>query len=130
MPQFWFGIFSVFSGQSFYEQWIYQLYNLLFTSVPIIWFALNDLEKPKSELMEQPQLYYKDFGQLNKHFDETIFWRFVIQASGWSLFMVFLVGNSFEVRACNPDGQTASFWIIGMIIYCYVVIQVNFEVAY
>jgi hypothetical protein len=95
-----------------------------------MWFALNDLEKPKSELMEQPQLYYKDFGQLNKHFDETIFWRFVIQASGWSLFMVVLVGNSFEVRACNPDGQTASFWIIGMIIYCYVVIQVNFEVAY
>jgi hypothetical protein len=44
--------------------------------------------------------------------------------------MVVLIGKSFEMRSCNLNGQTASFWIIGMIIYCYVVILVNFEVGY
>ena len=44
--------------------------------------------------------------------------------------MVILVGSSFETGALNPEGHTGSFWIVGMIIYCYVVIQVNFEIAY
>jgi len=44
--------------------------------------------------------------------------------------MVVLVGKSFEIKSCNYHGQTASFWIVGIIIYCYVVILVNFEVAY
>lgn len=85
---------------------------------------------PKKELMANPALYYRGIGQSNKLFDRTTFWRFIIQAAGWSLFMVVLVGNSFETGSINPEGQTGSFWIVGMIIYCYVVIQVNFEVAY
>ena len=85
---------------------------------------------PKKELMANPALYYKDIGQKNKLFDRTTFWMFIMQAAGWSLFMVVLVGNSFETGSINPEGQTGSFWIVGMIIYCYVVIQVNFEVAY
>lgn len=121
---------SRFSGQSFYEQWLYQCYNLIFTSTAIIWFALNDLEHPKEDFIKYPALYYKDIGQNNKLFDKSMFWRYIIQASGWSFFMVVLVGKSFEMRSCNYHGLTASFWIIGMIIYCYVVILVNFEVGY
>lgn len=42
VPQFWFGFLSVFSGQPLYEQWIYQLYNIIFTSIPIMWYAIFD----------------------------------------------------------------------------------------
>ena len=40
--QFQFGVFSVFSGQTLYEPWIYQLYNMNFTGLPIQWYALFD----------------------------------------------------------------------------------------
>ncbi len=58
MVEFWFGFISAFSAQSTYEQWIYQLYNLLFTSIPIMWFALFDFQYKKEGLVKEPK-YYK-----------------------------------------------------------------------
>lgn len=42
-----FGYWSAFSGQVLYEPFIYQLYNITFTSVPIMYFALFDFEYDK-----------------------------------------------------------------------------------
>ncbi len=47
IPQFYFGFYSAFSGQVLYESWIYQLYNILYTAVPIMWYALMDLQYTK-----------------------------------------------------------------------------------
>lgn len=44
MTQFYFGFWSAFSGQTLYEQFIYQLYNITMTSLPIMWFATFDFE--------------------------------------------------------------------------------------
>jgi phospholipid-transporting ATPase len=54
MPQFWYGIMSVFSGQTFYEQWLYQSYNLIFTGLLNVWFAIFDQEHPREELRSNP----------------------------------------------------------------------------
>lgn len=42
MPQFWFGFYSGFSGQVFYDKWIYQIFNIVFTAVPVMLYALFD----------------------------------------------------------------------------------------
>ena len=47
MPQFWFGFYSAFSGQVFYEKWIYQIFNITFTAFPPIIFAIFDQEHSK-----------------------------------------------------------------------------------
>lgn len=47
MPLFIFGFKNAFSGQSFYEQWIYQMFNIIFTCFPVIWYAIFDFEFPK-----------------------------------------------------------------------------------
>lgn len=44
MPQFWYGIESTYSGQVLYESWVYQLFNIVFTALPIMWYALFDSE--------------------------------------------------------------------------------------
>jgi phospholipid-transporting ATPase len=94
MPQFWYGILSVFSGQTFYEQWLYQSYNLVFTGLPNIWYAIFDQEKPREELRSNPAIYYKGVGQENKLFDRRTFWRFNFYACFKALFIVYLVANS------------------------------------
>jgi ABC-type dipeptide/oligopeptide/nickel transport system permease subunit len=33
---YWFGIFSGYSGQQFFNDAIYQLYNVVFTALPIL----------------------------------------------------------------------------------------------
>jgi phospholipid-transporting ATPase len=42
MPQYYFGFDSAFSGQPLYDPFIYQLYNITMTSLPIMWYALFD----------------------------------------------------------------------------------------
>jgi hypothetical protein len=52
-----YGFQSGFGGQPLYEQWLYQLYNVLFTAFPIMWFAIFDQEKSRDEFLEDPKLY-------------------------------------------------------------------------
>ena len=41
-PLFFYGFVSLFSGTVFYNNFLYQCYNIFFTSLPIMWFALFD----------------------------------------------------------------------------------------
>lgn len=55
LPQFWYGFDSAFGGQPLYDSWLYQLYNILFTAFPIMWFATFDQEFLKDELLKDPR---------------------------------------------------------------------------
>ena len=57
VPNFWFGAFSMFSGAFFYEKFIYQLYNIVFTSLPIMWFALFDYQHTRQTFLKDPRKY-------------------------------------------------------------------------
>merc|ERR1712166_986555 len=67
ITQYYFGFFSAFSGQTLYEPYIYQLFNITMTSLPIMYFSLFDWQFPKSTFMKQPLLYkmgmnYTEYG--------------------------------------------------------------------
>jgi hypothetical protein len=49
-----FGIYSGFSGQKFYETVLDNIYNLVFTSWSIIFYATADLEYTKNILVNNP----------------------------------------------------------------------------
>lgn len=53
VTQFFFGFYSAFSGQPLYEKVIYQMYNIFMTSLPIIWYAVFDLEFEKDRKVDQ-----------------------------------------------------------------------------
>ena len=57
LPQFWYGFMSAFSGQTLYEAWIYQMYNIMFSAFPVMWFALFDYEHPREHFLSQPKLF-------------------------------------------------------------------------
>lgn len=42
LPQFWYGFTNWFSGQTLYEKINFQFFNILYTSLPIILYALFD----------------------------------------------------------------------------------------
>lgn len=50
----------MFSGQVLYEKAIYQLYNITFTSFPIMWYAVWDkeYEKDRPDKMVQQDKQY------------------------------------------------------------------------
>lgn len=42
LPIFYFGFYSNFSGVSFYDTVLYNIYNMSFTGLPVIWFSVFD----------------------------------------------------------------------------------------
>mmetsp|Transcript_10332 Transcript_10332/g.17363 ORF Transcript_10332/g.17363 Transcript_10332/m.17363 type:complete len:260 (+) Transcript_10332:260-1039(+) len=57
LPIVFYGLVSGFSGQLFYEQYMSQVFNLLFTASPILVFATMDQEYPREDLLNNPELY-------------------------------------------------------------------------
>ncbi|CAI8502453.1 unnamed protein product [Pichia kudriavzevii] len=57
MPLFWYGIFNNFDGSYLYEYTFLMLFNLFFTSVPIIALATLEQDVPDYVCLIIPQLY-------------------------------------------------------------------------
>ena len=58
-PIFIFGFFDKFCADMLYGSYIYSIYNVVFTSMPIIWASLYGLEYDKDKYLENSELYYQ-----------------------------------------------------------------------
>ncbi|CDW74651.1 p-type atpase [Stylonychia lemnae] len=125
--QLWFAFLNQFSAQTIFELWIQQVYNIIFTSLPVIWFAVFDQQHSRKYLLSKPSTYKK--GPQKRHLNSKVFWAYVLYAFSQSLFVMYMACYSFE-SSVNPEGNPASFWILGQIIYCAIVFIVNVEIFY
>ena len=122
MVQFMFGYFSVFSGQTMYEKWIYQIYNVTFTGLHNIWYALFDFEFERHQFMENP-LYYS-IGMNNITFNLQEFWIWFCYANLQALMVLSCVFYTSE-DTLVPDGKTFNFWAGGHHVYMNCVLLAN-----
>jgi phospholipid-transporting ATPase len=119
LPQFWFGFYSVFSGQTLYEAWIYQMYNIVFTAFPIFWFALFDYEHTKEKFLTKPQYY--SIGLRNECFSYSIFWQWVASAAAQSLGILLFCYVVMEITL-SANGDTSDLFMAGSLAYAAVVL--------
>lgn len=125
VPIWMFGWYSMFSGQAIYSNVLYSFYNVCFTALPIIWFAVFDWEYSKEELLNSPSLYR--CGLEDVFFDKTTFWRWFFYAV-WQ--GIALLAISFETMSGANDGadQMGELPVQGNFIFCALVILVNVKV--
>lgn len=125
MPQFWFGFFNFFAGQTLYEAWMYQIFNFLFSMLPIIVFGIYDKSRKKSKFLFAPLLYKT--GQYNVYFNG---WRFAttfIVTSITGLYICVTSLGFFDWGAYH-DGHSYGFWNFGHMVYLAVVIIINVKI--
>ena len=67
LPLFWYGLISDFSATNIYDPWIYQLFNVTYTSLPIVAFAIFDEQYSVTYSLKNPKEY--ELGLKNKLFD-------------------------------------------------------------
>ena len=125
IPHFWFGFVSQFSGQYLYDPWLYQIFNILFASFPIIWFGIYDKEVSYDTLMNDNRYYMQ--GIIGKLFHSFRFWKWIcygiLQASFIYVFS-FYANQSCGNRSGNVEDLDAS----GSIAYSGVVVIVNLKI--
>lgn len=57
LAQFWFSFFSGFTGQMMYFDYLFTLYNSLFTAIPVLMLSIFEQKYPEQVLMANPKLY-------------------------------------------------------------------------
>ncbi|XP_004232297.1 probable phospholipid-transporting ATPase 8 [Solanum lycopersicum] len=124
---FWFEGFASFSGRPAYNDWYMSLYNVFFTSLPVIALGVFDQDVSARLCLEFPKLYEE--GTKNILFS----WRRIL---GWmlngvlcSMIIFFGITNSLVHQVFRKDGQPVDYGVLGVMMYTCVVWTVNCQMA-
>ncbi|TRY82760.1 hypothetical protein DNTS_020637 [Danionella cerebrum] len=100
MVHFWFGFFCGFSAQTVYDQYFITLYNIVYTSLPVLAMGIFDQDVPEQRSVEYPKLY--EPGQLNLLFNKREFFICIAQGIYTSVVLFFIpYGVLFHATQSN-----------------------------
>ncbi|XP_036071926.1 phospholipid-transporting ATPase ID isoform X1 [Oryzias melastigma] len=101
MVHFWFGFFCGFSAQTVYDQYFITLYNIVYTSLPVLAMGMFDQDVPDQRSLEYPKLY--EPGQLNLLFNKREFFICIAQGIYTSV-VLFFVPYAVLLDATQSNG--------------------------
>ncbi|KAG8599238.1 hypothetical protein GDO81_002957, partial [Engystomops pustulosus] len=105
LVHFWYGFFCGFSAQTVYDEWFITMYNLVYTSLPVLGMSLFDQDVDDRWSMEYPQLY--EPGQKNRYFNKKEFVKCVIHGI-YSSLVLFFVPYGALYDTVRDDGKAVS----------------------
>jgi phospholipid-transporting ATPase len=127
IAQFWFNFNNAWSGMKYYTEGSIQLYNLAYTSIPILVYAIYDMDLLPATVHRYPQLYQA--GVDNEYFNTWLFWKWILAAVIESVFLsvlpLYLLMNG-DFRTGTSDSYEAA----GMTCLTAIVIVVNLKVSF
>merc|ERR1712154_283620 len=129
LSSFYFGFYNGFSGQILYNEWAYQLYNIVFTCVPILLFAVIDRDHTDKYLINHPQLYH--ISQSGDYFNAKVFFTWIADSLLTSFLLLIIPLHCYEYNT-SPDhtGQSAGIWTVGIVILTAIVFTANIRLSF
>ncbi|PHJ16525.1 phospholipid-translocating p-type flippase subfamily protein [Cystoisospora suis] len=127
LPLFFYGLISLFSGQKFYYEFLYQMYNVVFTAIPITLYGVLDQDVDKKLSLKYPQLYR--CGQMDLYLNLKVFLKWA--ANGvWHAVVIFAIPTlGFAFFAIpTTTGRPLDIWMIGLLMFIMNMIVVNIKV--
>lgn len=120
-----YGFISKFSGTVMYNLMLYNLYNITFTSLPVMWFAIFDQEYEKERLLADPKLYR--IGIDDVFFNRTTFWRWFFYAVWQGALMLAITFITLDT-ACEQFGQIGGLTVDGNVMFGCLVWIANMKI--
>ncbi|XP_043425062.1 phospholipid-transporting ATPase ID isoform X3 [Prionailurus bengalensis] len=127
MVHFWFGFFCGFSAQTVYDQYFITLYNIVYTSLPVLAMGVFDQDVPEQRSMEYPKLY--EPGQLNLLFNKREFFICIAQGIYASVLVFFLPYGVFAEAARDDGAQLADYQSFAVTVATSLVIVVSVQIG-
>lgn len=123
--QHFFAYLNGFSGQKIYPEAGIQMYNLLFTSLPIILLAVADMDIAPSTVYKNPELYMA--GIKGEFFSTFGFWVYLMNGILEAVFVTFT--SAAMLINSDPDaGVFSSFFACGALALTSVIFIVNIKI--
>jgi len=128
LSSFYFGFYNGFSGQILFNEWAYQLYNIVFTALPIMLFAVIDRDYSDAQLLARPQLYATS--QSGRLFNGRVFFTWIADSLLSSFLLLTIPLHCYEYTT-SPDhsGQSAGIWTTGLVILSAIVCTANLRLT-
>lgn len=124
---FWYGIYDNFDGSYLYDYSYVTLYNLAFTSLPVILLGIFDQDVPAKVALLVPQLYYS--GILRTDWTETKFWIYMIDGLYQSAIAFFYPLALYRTGFISITGMPLHHrFYMGVMVIAVSVISCNFYV--
>ncbi|KAJ7424453.1 phospholipid-transporting ATPase FetA-like protein [Pitangus sulphuratus] len=132
LVHFWYGFFSGFSAQTVYDEWFITLYNLVYTSLPVLGMSLFDQDVDDRWSMLFPQLYVP--GQQNLYFNKVVFVKCMLQGI-YSSLILFFIPYGAMYNTMRSDGKAIadyqSFALMAQTCLLIVVsVQIGLDTSY
>ncbi|KAL7689767.1 putative P-type ATPase, HAD-like superfamily [Plasmopara halstedii] len=125
LTQFWYMIYTGYSGQKFFLEWGLQGYNLLFTALPIILVSTFEQDVPACLAHNYPLLYR--IGQENTRFNTKVVWAWITSCVWESLIICF--GVVYGMRYLVTKADTPTMWVYGSTSFTIVLIVVTLKLC-
>ncbi|EGZ18273.1 hypothetical protein PHYSODRAFT_559234 [Phytophthora sojae] len=125
LTQFWYMIYTGYSGQKFFLEWGLQGYNLLFTALPIVLVSTFEQDVPACLAHNYPLLYR--IGQENTNFNTKVVWAWITSCVWESLIICF--GVVYGMRYLVTGGDTPTMWVYGCTSFTIVLIVVTLKLC-
>ncbi|XP_065194821.1 phospholipid-transporting ATPase ID-like [Sycon ciliatum] len=127
LVQFWFAFFCAFTAQAYFDPWFITVYNVIFSSLPIIIVGVFDQDVDDKLCLKHPRLYIP--GQQNLLFNRKTFVIGILKGIYVSIVIFFTIYAAFE-EGIDSDGlDAASLFYIGACGSGILVIIVNLQIA-
>ncbi|KAL6032203.1 hypothetical protein STEG23_020875, partial [Scotinomys teguina] len=124
MAQIWFSLFSGFTAQPLYEGWFLALFNLLYSTLPVLYIGLFEQDVTAEKSLKMPELYMA--GQKDELFNYRIFLQAIIHGILTSLINFFM-----PVMVCHgisKSGSSSDYQSFGVLVAISGLLSVTLEV--
>ena len=125
MVVFWYLTYNSVSGQKFYLEGAYAAFNLIWTGLPIIVFALLDCDVDHEVARATPQLYH--LGVRRVYFNWYVVGRWALMGLIESVLIFFPICAALD--ELTPSGESPGVWQIGDFAYVYILLIVSGKLA-
>ncbi|CAN8293821.1 unnamed protein product [Cochlearia groenlandica] len=119
--------YTSFSAQPAYNDWFLSLFNVFFSSLPVIALGVFDQDVSARFCYKFPLLYQEGVRNLLFSWKRIIGWMFNGVVTALAIF--FFCKESLKHQLYNPNGKTAGREILGGTMYTCVVWVVNLQMA-
>ncbi|DAZ94109.1 TPA: hypothetical protein N0F65_008973 [Lagenidium giganteum] len=139
LTTFWFGCFCGFSGQPLIIDIAAQSFNVIYTSLPLVLFAVFDQDVSSVSASKFPFLY--SLGQDNVLLSRHVFWPWIINGVWHSVIIFFVSAWGFEgdlsitgepvshPSTLTTDGKNDGLVTLGFVVFTNLVIVVNLKLC-
>ncbi|KAG6541122.1 hypothetical protein Mapa_017493 [Marchantia paleacea] len=124
---FYYQAYSTFSGQTVYNDWYMSLFNVFFTSLPVIALGVFEQDVSPRILMQFPALYQQ--GQQNLMFGWSRIFGWMINGLYSSVIAFVFNRLAISYMAFRSDGKVPGLEAMGAIMYTCIVWVVNVQLV-